>query len=285
MNGRPGIAARPELLEDKTGNMASPSTEYVKGIHRRFGYFGTWLPNAPIALGDIGFASGCSFKRVSSLTELGITFPVRASSSPMRFHYAWQVRLTAGDGASAAASLQGTGASAHVLVGFQRAGAFVFQAEGCVSREFEDKVAVARSIATVVKRGRWDARWSVIDNVVHAASATILMANSGGSSIELAADAHLPDPLGQLAQAGLNLHVHAQHGDVTHFLARRGLTPMFKVARPRLAKLREMSSSNGNAVTFDGFGHRRLDDTSQPAPDELWEALIPTETPKPETIR
>src|SRR5580658_4117793 len=110
--------------------MASPNDLYVKAIHERFGYFGTWLPNAPVGLGDVGLVEGCSFRRVSSLAGLGIAFGIRTSANPMRFHYTRHAEVTAGAGVSAAAGVPSAGGSADVHIGFQRDGAFVFQAEG-----------------------------------------------------------------------------------------------------------------------------------------------------------
>jgi hypothetical protein len=250
--------------------MENPIDVYVKGVYNRFGYFGTWLPNSPITLGDLGLKKGCSFRRISSLKKLKIPFQTRKGTSSRKFHYASHSQLHAGIGSE----VEGAGIAADVIIDLECEGAFVFQAENCIQHEIEDKAAVARAVADALGRNEWDLNWSVVDAVVYADSATILIANSNGARVELSAATHLPEIMESLADLRLGLHVRAQPGDVTRFLAERGLTPLFRLSRPRVPLLmRLFSTAKEHSVLFGGPG--RLPIQGAPSENELWELLSP----------
>jgi hypothetical protein len=163
---------------------------------------------------------------------------------------------------------------AEVVVEFEREGAFVFQAENCVQYEIEDKVALARSIADALDRNEWDSNWSVVDSVVQADSATILVANSRNARVELSAASRLPEVIEKLADLQLGLQVRAQRGDVTRFLAEKGLVPLFKLSRPCVPLLTRLSQTAKKSITFGG--QVASDEGAQwPSESELWEALSP----------
>lgn len=255
--------------------MASPSDTYIKGIYDRFGYFGTWLPNAPIALGDVGFKQGQTFNRVSSLAGLGIPFTTRTGTSPTKFHYAWHSQLQTGSGLSGSGEIAGTGAEADVVVEFEREGAFVFQADDCIVSEIEDKVALARTVASAREGGTWDPDWSVVDTVVQAGSSTILVANSGNARVEFSAATRVPEIIERLADLQLGLHVRSQKGEVLRLIAEQGLFPLFKLSRLRLSLAARLFGTAKKPVRFGGKTSLPSEGLPPPSEAELWESLAP----------
>jgi hypothetical protein len=108
----------------------------------------------------------------------------------------------------------------------------VFQAAGCVQHEFADADAVAKQILRAYARGQWEPDYVVVSKFQRADTATILISNSDRARLELSATADLS--VGgdlALANAGVGLRATAQSGDVTRFVARKGLTPLYRVLR------------------------------------------------------
>jgi hypothetical protein len=210
----------------------------------KFGYMPTWLPNAPLSLGDVGtLGSDGFFHRVTSLRDLKIDFTVRRGATPLDFSHSSEqgVAMTVGGGADADAGP--THAKAKVTLEFSSKGAFVFQAKGCVESSIEDQAKLGRDVITRFKSGEdWDPDWVVINTVVQAKCATILVSSSTSSKVEIAASGELPAGSVALADADVGLRVLTQTGDVTNLLAQQKLTPLFRVSRIKrglLARLKK----------------------------------------------
>jgi hypothetical protein len=97
----------------------------------------------------------------------------------------------------------------------------------CYVDEIEDKATVGKDLIDL--KEKWDLAWSVVDTVVRAGSTTILVSNSQNAKLELRAKAAVE--VSNLANPELGLEVLSKIGDVTHFLAEHGLTPMFRLSK------------------------------------------------------
>lgn len=205
---------------------------YLKGMFARFGYLATWMPNASMRLGDVGVMSGGAFRRVTSLEDLGITFQVRRGSQPIDLSHSSEGGVSINLSGSGAAEAGPAQANAGVAVVFGSKGSFVFQATGCVEHSIEDQAKLGRDVIAKYKSGGdWDPDWVVINTVVEAKCATVLVSSSAEGKVELAAKGDLPPNGLALANADAGLHLTSIQGDVLHFVAQRGLTPMFRVSR------------------------------------------------------
>jgi hypothetical protein len=211
--------------------MADVSTLYIKGIYDRFNYLPSWLPNTKLKLGDVGIQQGGTFKRMTSLRELSIPYKIRHGKEPVDFTY------TSQSGISNKAKLAGELAAgttiplgkAGILVEFSQQGAFLFQAVGCLVNEIEDRARLGEAIISLHTKKRWDPAWSVVDTLVKAERATILVSNSNHATLELTAKTQVA--ISNLADAETGLTVSSQQGDIIRFLAAKGLTPLFKLSR------------------------------------------------------
>jgi len=208
--------------------MASVSDNYVKMLYKRYRHFAAWLPNTNVQLGDVGFIRGMYFKRISTLKLLGVDFTMRVGKKPLVFND----DLTAGLEMRAKAAGEiavGTTlpvAEAGVSIDFADKGAFVFHAVNCYADEIENKEGLGKKL--IALGNKWDLGWAVVDTIVRAGSATILVANEGKSRIELTAKSDVV--VSNLAKPGLGLEVASKNGDVTQFLAEKGLTPLFRLS-------------------------------------------------------
>jgi hypothetical protein len=231
--------------------MAIASKLYVKSIYERFSYLATWLPNAKLKLGDVGIREGEYFKRMSSLKVLGVSFKVRSGTSYADFTYTSQsgVKLKTKAAGEMIAGTTLPNAQAGLLIDFSKEGAFLFQAMGCLVDEIEDKIGLGREIIELYKKGNWETNWSIVDTVVKASSATIIVSNSQSASIELTAKT--PLLITNLANAETGLTLNSQRGDVIRFISVDGLMPLFKLSRLKKSFLSKMLRTQGS-IYFGG---------------------------------
>jgi hypothetical protein len=247
------------------------SGEYRNSIYKRFSYQATWFPNTTVRLGDIGIQDHGSFKQVTALENIGVPFRIRRGSDKLDFAYTSEsgVAIKPRLSAVAGAGTMLPQADAGISMTFSKEGAFLFQATGCTVTEIEDKAVLKRFVMKLFREGEWEKDWAVVDTIVRADSATIVISNSGSGSLDLTAK--MPVALSGLAKIDAGFSVAAQSGDVIHFIAAQGLTPMFKLSRIKQSLLAGLMSSR-SAITFGGPSS---DLASSVSADDLLEEVAP----------
>jgi len=251
--------------------MAAASKMYVKGMFQRFSYLAAWLPNTTLRLGDVGLQRGQDFKRMTTLGDLGISFRVRTGASPVDFTYTSQsgVSVKPKVAAQATAGAMLPSAQAGISIEFSEDGAFLFHAIGCSVDEIEDKEALGQAVIAAIKAGNWKPEWGVVDTLVRADSATIVVSNSQQAALELSAKA--PVAPANLASLDAGLSVSSQSGDIVQFIAAKGLAPLFRLSRAKQSLLASLLGSG--AITFGGTGG---EEAEEPVPaGDLFEAVAP----------
>lgn len=210
--------------------MPTPKDLYINGIHKKFGYLAAWLPGQTIALGDTGVMEGKAFRRLACLADQGIAFMERIDRGPVPLDHTSAAGVTIGLNAAATAAgappVQGS-----VAVRFDQKGGFVFRAQGCLGRSISDPIDLENQLRAAYDDGRWDLSWVVVTEVVHAESATIVISNSDQAHLQMSVRGSLEAAKASLASAKAGLHVESQSGDMTSFIAQRGLTPLYRVSR------------------------------------------------------
>ncbi|MEZ4467968.1 MAG: hypothetical protein R3F43_26915 [bacterium] len=189
---------------------------YLEAVRRQFGYLGTWLPNTPIKLGDVGLYTASGFRVETSLRRLGVSVRSRPAG------VAGDLSHTSVASVKASAGLKGVPA---LSLGFGKAGGFVFQATGCTVKQLDDLDTVGVELVNLFQQSLWKAGWVLVDTVVEAAKTTILVSQSDDASVDLT---------GPTAISGLNeasISVTGQAGSVLQFLGQPGLTPLFRGRR------------------------------------------------------
>jgi hypothetical protein len=252
--------------------MAAASKMYVKGMFQRFSYLAAWLPNTTLRLGDVGLQRGQEFKQMTTLGDLGISFRVRTGASPVDFTYTSQsgVSVKPKVAAQAGAGAMLPSAQAGISIEFSEDGAFLFHAVGCSVDEIEDKEALGRAVIAAIKAGNWNSDWGVVDTLVRADSATIVVSNSHKAALELSAKA--PVAPANLASLDAGLSVSSQSGDIIQFIAAKGLAPLFRLSRAKQSLLASLLGSSG-AITFGGSGGEAA---GEPVPEgDVFEAVAP----------
>lgn len=214
--------------------------QYTGEMREQFGYLATWLPSAPLALGDVGLLHRDRFQRVTSLQDLGVNFKPTPAKRPGYLEYlsAGQVDVQWGVHADAAAPGSAMVGRAAVTVTFARAHATLFQASGCQVISINDLVALETSLKALAEEGRWRRDYTVISEVVRTGATTIIVSSQAGARVDFRTRATgMAGPL-TLANAAGDLHVAGESGIGFKAVAPDGLTPLFGACalRPRLRR-------------------------------------------------
>jgi hypothetical protein len=244
-----------------------PSDFYVKNIVKKFGYFASWFPNSPIQLGDVGVMEGPYFKQLTSLKELQLSFVPRTSKKSANFSYSWEADFAIDSNASV--NIANVGITSSLNVKFNNAGAFVFETTDCTITEIENKISLGLEIKKMFIANTWEVDWVVIDSIVAAGSSTIIISNSNNSEIQLSASGELSKI--NLTDANLGLKIKNQTGEITKFLADKGLVPMFKTSKIKLSFLQRITKDKENAH-FGGKVKRRK--SKNYSEKEIWESTL-----------
>jgi hypothetical protein len=208
--------------------MVSPVGAYQEEMHRNVGYFATWLPSDPIALGDLGILRDGRFSRLSSLQALQIPFAEEVGEAEQ------EIQCTSKSGTKISSSL-GTKvaglAKASITIELVADGAFVFQASGVRTRRLANPGQVSREIVNCYKRGDWDKRWLLVETCHTARFATVIISQDKSASVALEASLDGPLPTTFLADPKLGLRISSTNGRVVHVVGQRGLTPLYSCLR------------------------------------------------------
>jgi hypothetical protein len=206
--------------------MASPVKRYQQEMHTNLGFFATWLPSTPIALGDIGVLQDGRFRRVASLKELGIVqTDVREG---MAENVSYSASAKRSDNVTVGAGTAVPLASAELSITFTSEGGYIFEAINMKQMEVADRLSLASSVLKAYEDGRWQKEWLVIDGLYRAESATILVSEDTSSEIVLKASAAaLPAGLLPLADPKLGLGIASSSGKIVHIVAANNLHPLF----------------------------------------------------------
>ena len=139
-----GIGSIPTDLE---ALMAKAWDQYTKEMFEKFGYMATWTPGVQLELGDVGVVKDRLFTRITSLTNLGISFNKRDDKTEELQKHASSGSVSIVFKAAGKAPAVGsvlTQAEAGFTIEFKKNKSTVYEATGCVAPMIDDQVAVGR---------------------------------------------------------------------------------------------------------------------------------------------
>lgn len=225
--------------------MPAVHRQYTRELYKEFRYFATWMPNVGLSLGDVGVLRDHRFDRMTSLTEMGVTFT--RLEHPGRAEYSYsstgKVEISL-DGGLTAPALPGGNSSMALTVAFSDASATYFRAVGCRSEVISDLPSLARDLRDLRQSGEWRPEYVVVTEVVRAGPAVVLVSNQAGARARLQVTADsLPvaalsagGGLGASVASGLAASVIVSDGEVTPLFRaaklRRGRNPRLIVRGP-----------------------------------------------------
>jgi len=255
------VCRRPLLLSvAREPTLPSLAQLYIRGIRRVLGdYYAAWLPNEVLRLGDVGVLRANQFRRVTSLQAFGVKFDARVDRSPteLDFSSGSDVHLVSKAAGELNEKLPGIPvARAGIGVQFDHAGGFVLKAPATYEHSIENIDQVQERILALFEQGRWKRDWAVIVKLVQAPSASILVAKSSGSSVELEAVGDVESGAVTLGDADVRFELRRRVGDVIALPNARDISPLFQLMGVRRRMLRGVVPELLGATASGHFGHR-----------------------------
>ncbi|BDS11277.1 hypothetical protein [Aureispira anguillae] len=208
--------------------------KYTGELSRKFGYLATWLPETPLALGDIGILKKNQFTRISNLADLGIDFEVIKDNSKSDIEHSSEGAVsisTKASGSMAPANSVLGELDAGMLVEFSKTDAVLFKANGTLSPSIKDQIGLGKKVLKLYQEGKWDKDWAVITELVTAESATILISGSNKGKVELKAKGNAEAATIDIANAELNFEISFSKDLSTKIIAQENLTPLFRASK------------------------------------------------------
>lgn len=251
--------------------MSNAAECYSRALYEHFSLLGTWMPNARLALGDVGVWDRGIFRRLTSLEELGIDTKIRTGTTPANLSFTSATTLAVRPSLSAGLAPALAVGQAHIDITFANHGGFVFQAIDCYQDELDDRVGLAKNILGYVRTGEWERNWVLVDSILRAGSATILISNSSTASIGLHVEG--PVEVSSLAKLKAGFSVTSESGNIARFISQSGLVPLFTLGRIKPSLLQRLLGAPGETMRFGGAG----DGSLALAESDLFEVVRPDE--------
>jgi hypothetical protein len=217
----------------KEGMEMNPITYYLRSLNKKsHGYRPTWLPSVPIQLGDVGILEDDVFQKESSLESLGIDFETATSENDST------VDLSSESGITLTTKLEGKVepkatslgvADAGFIVEFGNQNGYVFKLKGSKTRIISNLGAVKAEILSRYNQGNWDPKLVVINEILEAKSATILLSGHAGNKVELKAQCDASVASMDIADAALNLKLESGQTLAAQIIGQQGVKPLYRV--------------------------------------------------------
>lgn len=212
---------------------SATSTQYIKELHRHFGYWAAWSPGVPLSLGTLGEFEDGVFVPTSHLFSFGIRFRTIKDETPSDLTYQSE--------GSVAVTFKAKGETkglfknlsefdAGVGVDFNRANAVYFSATGC----YEDRIAdieKLKSDVMMLPASTWPSNVAVVTHLQRAETATVLISGTAGSRVELKAAADIGHAVINVADVAAQVSIAYSDKMATQIVSSRGLTPLFRAIR------------------------------------------------------
>jgi hypothetical protein len=197
-------------------------------MHQNLGFFATWFPGDPIKIGDVGVVVDGRFRRLSSLTDMGIAHDIGDVGGSQDVQYTSTKGTKIGPKASA--TIAGVGQVA-IEIEFSANGAFVFHATGLRACRLQKLPVVSEGIVAAFGESKWRKEWLLIEAVHVADCATIVVSNDSSASLVLNAEIDTGLPVVSLADPKAKLRVESSNGKLVHIVGGRDLRPLYSCLR------------------------------------------------------
>ncbi len=204
--------------------------KYAEEIHTQFGYLATWLPNAPVKVGDVGTVDKAIFTKVGTLNDFDIHFKEQVHPEQVDLQYASAGAVDIDGGAAGNAPIPShlpATIDADVSVKFKRADAVLFQAAQCRTITLANLMHVSERIIALFNAGKWPKNQVVVTDAVRSAAATVLISSGQDAHITL----HVKGDLGaaqlKLASASASFEIKNSSSMGTSIVSQHDLTPLF----------------------------------------------------------
>jgi hypothetical protein len=217
--------------------------QYASTIFKQINYRATWLPDAPLALGDVGTVDDGVFNKRTSLESLGISFDKAPDEPSDQFNFdSAGVRSVVAKAAGEVSKVfEFVGdAKAGFRVEFESENAVVIRTKGARIHRVADIRALDDKLITVATRwdangnpidSRWNRDWVVVTEVVDTDAGTVLCSTGSQSSLEVEVEGQLAPH--NLIDVGGSFATKLARSVGIQVIASSGITPLYRARRVR----------------------------------------------------
>lgn len=206
---------------------------YLKNLNKKSqGYRATWLPSTPLQIGDFGVLENNVFSVEGNLKDMGIEFTTRESENPSDIDFSSENGINITFKASGDPVLEGSAlkeAEAGVNIKFNNDKSYVFKLKGFKDTIISNLGEIKTKILKQFKDGEWPKNRVIINKLLTANSATILISGEAGISVDLKATAEVGTENMDIANADLGFELAAGQKLSTEIIGQAGVTPLYRV--------------------------------------------------------
>ena len=211
----------------------SLAKKYARELNHKFNLLATWMPNRSLSLGDYGYLKNSEFQYQGNLKDLGVELTDIRTGTPSDLSMTSGKSVTishkiAGSGSVPGSSLGAT--DVGLTVQFEKKKGVAFRANGAQSHSLTNLPAI---LDQLLKHPDWNRDWVVITEVISAESATVLISEEGGTTVDLKAATDVGDKNLNIANAELGFQVNVQGNLGFEMVSQGATTPLFRANQVR----------------------------------------------------
>lgn len=206
----------------------------------------------PVELGRVGFYDGrrCQFEWRTNLKTLGISPKVKKK---MGVPPVVDRVYTTGESTCCKFSIEGSGVGAANF-SFPRSNNLAAQAPDMTSSAY-DIYDLETKIKIAIDKGLiWDKNWVVVTHVYPADAYSILYSRSNKSEATIATAVPVKNEVFNIADPTLNISASYIFGEVMNSLAKKNVTPLFRIHKLKGWGPKSTSEVDVQSVTFEPYG-------------------------------
>jgi len=194
-------------------------------------YRPNWFPGTPLKIGDYGVLKKEVFNRKGNIfTDFGIeVIPLPGSKSP-------SLDFSSSSGISVTTKIKGKTEPKAELLGEADAGfiiefndhtGYIFKLKGYTVIGIENMGKIEQEVSRLFSEGKWNKDHIIIQQLMHADSATILISGESKTKLELKASADIA--VGEMDIADAKMKLHYQSGSSLSFqeIGCENITPLY----------------------------------------------------------
>jgi len=217
-------------------------SKYASQVKRTFGsgYHAAWYPDTPHKLGAYGRMEDDVFVSFGNIKDLGVPYSIDVDKIPS----ALEVSASKGVAITAKGKGEVNPNLPHIPQGAAGMG-IQFNSEGgftlAAKEVFEDRISNPGSLETHLKKlrakGAWDSSFRIVTGVLRMPVATVLIAQSDNTKLELSFSGTATPSINELCNLDVSANFHWQSSAVMKYGPARDATPIIQLHRLTLGFL------------------------------------------------
>jgi hypothetical protein len=197
-----------------------PYKRYLVEIESNLRYSANWLPSDPLNLGDVGYIEDGRFKRITSLTKMGISYEQILGKPLSQIRYSSSEGVVVQGKAAGKSPITGsalTKQEAGIEIFFKKGASVFFEAQGGIREMMGELNVLGSEILKLFHAAKWEKDFVVITEIYRTNNTTIIIGTGEEAKVVLTSSADIP--AGPLELASLDAKLSVKHHSQVSFQA------------------------------------------------------------------